>query len=94
MAASANQTLNCSVVFIDIVEYSKKTVEDQLRVKERLNALLVRRLLPKHRLREVSPRSLRDRRIFAGGVLGASVLGAPIVLDLSVVSLGRRRIPR
>lgn len=36
----ANRTFICSVVFIDIVEYSKKSVNEQIRVKERFNALL------------------------------------------------------
>jgi class 3 adenylate cyclase len=35
-----NRTLICSVLFIDIVEYSQKPVVEQSRVKERFNALL------------------------------------------------------
>jgi len=36
-----NRTFICSVVFIDIVEYSKKPVNEQIRLKERFNALLI-----------------------------------------------------
>ena len=35
-----NRTFICSVVFIDIVEYTKKSVNDQIRIKERFNILL------------------------------------------------------
>jgi class 3 adenylate cyclase len=36
----SNRTFICSVVFIDIVEYTKKSVNEQIRLKERFNALL------------------------------------------------------
>lgn len=42
--SNGNRTFICSVVFIDIVEYSKKSVAEQLQVKEQLNALLARAL--------------------------------------------------
>jgi class 3 adenylate cyclase len=35
-----NRTFICSVVFIDIVEYTKKSVNEQIQLKERFNALL------------------------------------------------------
>ena len=35
-----NRTLICSVLFLDIVEYSRKPVAEQIAVKDRLNALL------------------------------------------------------
>jgi hypothetical protein len=35
-----NRTFICSVVFIDIAEYTKKSVNEQIRIKERFNALL------------------------------------------------------
>jgi class 3 adenylate cyclase len=35
-----NRTFICSVVFIDIVAYSKKPVDDQMRLKEQFNAIL------------------------------------------------------
>jgi hypothetical protein len=35
-----NRTFICSVVFLDIVEYSKKPVEEQIRLKEHFNVIL------------------------------------------------------
>lgn len=35
-----NRTFICSVVFIDIVEYTKKSVDEQIRLKQRFNTLL------------------------------------------------------
>jgi class 3 adenylate cyclase len=35
-----NRTLICSVLFVDIVEYSRKSVSEQTRLKDRFNALL------------------------------------------------------
>jgi len=40
MQAAPNRTFICSVVFLDIVEYSKKPVAEQIVLKERLNRLL------------------------------------------------------
>lgn len=39
-APRQNRTFICSVLFLDIVEYSSKPVAMQIRVKERLNRLL------------------------------------------------------
>lgn len=39
-----NRTFICSVAFIDIVEYSKKSVADQMRAKEQFNLLLAQTL--------------------------------------------------
>jgi hypothetical protein len=39
-AAASNRTFICSVVFLDIVEYSKKPVAEQIAFKERLNNML------------------------------------------------------
>lgn len=44
MLARGNRTFICSVVFIDIVEYSRKAVAEQIRLKEQLNALLAEAL--------------------------------------------------
>src|SRR5262245_47283823 len=44
MAARGNRTVLCSVVFIDIVEYSKKSVEEQMQIKQQFNSLLLRAL--------------------------------------------------
>jgi hypothetical protein len=40
MDQRTNRTFICSVLFLDIVEYSKKPVEEQIAVKGRFNALL------------------------------------------------------
>src|SRR5574341_484340 len=40
MQTAINRTFICSVVFLDIVEYSRKPVAEQIFFKERLNALL------------------------------------------------------
>jgi class 3 adenylate cyclase len=37
---SSSRTLVCSVLFLDIAEYSKKTVADQLQLKQAFNAML------------------------------------------------------
>lgn len=40
MDQRTNRTFICSVLFLDIVEYSKKPVEEQIEMKERFNDLL------------------------------------------------------
>src|SRR3954471_20881621 len=40
MAESHSRTLICSVLFIDIVEYSRKPVIEQIALKDRFNAIL------------------------------------------------------
>lgn len=40
MAESSGRTVVCSVLFLDIVEYSKKSVAEQARLKQRSNELL------------------------------------------------------
>ncbi len=42
--ANDNRTFVCSVAFIDIVEYSKKSVAEQMRAKEQFNLLLAQAL--------------------------------------------------
>jgi len=44
MQAASNRTFICSVVFLDIVEYSKKPVTEQILYKERLNSMLTEAL--------------------------------------------------
>ncbi len=44
MPANGNRTVICSVAFIDIVEYSKKSVAEQMRVKDLFNELLAKAL--------------------------------------------------
>ena len=38
--SKGNRTFICSVVFIDIVEYTRKAVTEQIQLKELLNAFL------------------------------------------------------
>ena len=40
MEERGNKTIICSVFFLDIIEYSKKSVADQISLKERFNAFL------------------------------------------------------
>lgn len=40
MADNSNRTLVCSIVFLDIVEYSKKPVAEQLALKQRFNSIV------------------------------------------------------
>ncbi len=40
MQAASNRTFICSVVFLDIIGYSRKPVSEQIQLKERLNDLL------------------------------------------------------
>ncbi len=44
MSNRGNHAFICTVVFIDIVEYSKKSVTDQMQTKEQFNTLLARAL--------------------------------------------------
>jgi len=46
MQTTINRTFICSVVFLDIVEYSRKPVAEQIFFKERLNTLLTEALAP------------------------------------------------
>jgi len=39
---SSSRTLVCSVLFLDIVEYSRKPVAEQLQLKQLFNAVLER----------------------------------------------------
>ncbi len=42
MDHTSNRTFVCSVLFLDIVEYTKKSVTEQMKLKQRFNALLIR----------------------------------------------------
>ena len=86
---SSGRTLVCSVLFLDIVEYSKKPVAEQLQIKQAFNAALARALEP------VAP---RDRIILDTGD-GAAItfLGDPedalfaaIAMRDAVATLGAR----
>lgn len=71
MDNTSNRTFVCSVLFIDIVEYTKKSVTEQLRLKQRFNTLLIRAL------QQVAP---SDRIVLDTGD-GAAIcfLGSPEV---------------
>ena len=80
MQAATNRTFICSVVFLDIVEYSKKHVTEQIQIKERLNGLLTEALA------NVAP---NDRIILdTGDGAALSFLGDPE--DALFVSLALR----
>lgn len=69
MSSSGNRNFICTVVFIDIVGFSKKAVADQLRIKQQLNQLLAAALQP------VPP---KDRIILdTGDGAAVSFLGDP-----------------
>ena len=50
MAELANRTLVCSVLFIDLVGYSRKGVSEQVRIKQQFNSMLA------SALEQVAPR--------------------------------------
>jgi class 3 adenylate cyclase len=80
MQAVSNRTFICSVVFLDLVEYSKKPVAEQIQLKERLNSLLTEALA------NVAP---NDRIILdTGDGAALSFLGDPE--DALFVSLALR----
>ena len=69
MLGRGNRTFICSVVFADIVEYSKKPVADQMKLKDEFNALI------SEVIREVA---VGDRIILdTGDGVAISFLGAP-----------------
>ena len=45
MNEQPNRTFVCSVLFLDIVEYAKRSVAEQMTLKQRFNALLGQVLL-------------------------------------------------
>ena len=80
MQTAINRTFICSVVFLDIVEYSRKPVAEQIFFKERLNTLLTEALA------NVAP---NDRIILdTGDGAALSFLGDPE--DALYVSLALR----
>jgi hypothetical protein len=80
MQTAINRTFICSVVFLDMVEYSKKPVAEQIFFKERLNTLLTEALA------NVAP---NDRIILdTGDGAALSFLGDPE--DALYVSLSLR----
>ena len=69
MLDRGNRTFICSVVFADIVEYSKKPVADQMRLKDEFNALISE---------AIKDMAADDRIILdTGDGVAISFLGAP-----------------
>ncbi|HWN30307.1 MAG TPA: adenylate/guanylate cyclase domain-containing protein [Burkholderiales bacterium] len=69
MLDRGNRTFICSVVFADIVEYSKKPVADQMRLKDEFNALISE---------AIKDMAVDDRIILdTGDGVAISFLGAP-----------------
>ena len=71
MDNTSNRTFVCSVLFLDIVEYAKKSVTEQLKLKQRFNALLIQAL----RLVATSDRIVLD----TGDGAAICFLGSPEV---------------
>ena len=79
MTARSNRTFICSVLFLDIVEYSKKPVAEQIWIKDHFNALL------SEALSAVAP---GDRIILdTGDGAAISFLGDPEAALFSALSL-------
>lgn len=69
MSARINKTSICSVVFLDIIDYSKMSVSDQSDIKEQFNALI------NEAIKDIAQ---NDRIILdAGDGAAISLLGAP-----------------
>ncbi len=69
MPERASRTFICSVLFLDIVEYSRKPVAEQIRLKDRFNALIA------SAIREIPP---ADRIILdTGDGVAINFLGDP-----------------
>ncbi len=69
MPERANRTFICSVLFLDIAEYSKKPVSEQIQLKDRFNALIA------ESIRDISP---NDRIILdTGDGVAINFLGDP-----------------
>ena len=63
MPERASRTFICSVLFLDIVGYSRKPVAEQIRLKDRFNGLIasaIREISPVHILKtKVSKQRLK-----------------------------------
>lgn len=69
MPERANRTFICSVLFLDIAEYSKKPVSEQIQLKDRFNALIAQAI------RDIAP---NDRIILdTGDGVAINFLGDP-----------------
>src|ERR1700682_1431599 len=69
MPERANRTFICSVLFLDIAEYSKKPVSEQIQLKDRFNSLIA------ESIRDIAP---NDRIILdTGDGVAVNFLGDP-----------------
>ena len=82
-----NRTFICSTVFVDLVEYSRKSVSEQLALKDRFTALLARAGtfsdpgLRAYELYGLDPRGeRRRRRLYAAAavIMAVALVGAGI----------------
>lgn len=86
MAEFQNRTLICSVLFIDIVDYSRKAVVEQIELKDRFNALI------SEALRGVA---VNDRIILDTVACAAiSFIGDPEDAPLALPQIALQRSPR
>ncbi|MGH8760109.1 MAG: hypothetical protein ACREVW_11455, partial [Burkholderiales bacterium] len=86
MPERANRTFVCSVLFLDIAEYSKKPVSEQIHLKDQFNALIA------EAIRDIAP---NDRIILdTGDGVAISFLGDPEDALFVAMSLRESFAPR
>ena len=86
MPERANRTFICSVLFLDIAEYSKKPVSEQIQLKDRFNALIA------ESIRDIAP---NDRIILdTGDGVAVNFLGDPEDALFVAMSLRESFAPR
>jgi len=86
MPERANRTFICSVLFLDLAEYSKKPVSEQIQLKDRFNALIA------ESIRDIAP---NDRIILdTGDGVAINFLGDPEDSLFVAMSLRESFAPR
>ena len=86
MPERANRTFICSVLFLDIAEYSKKPVSEQIQLKDQFNALIA------EAIRDIAP---NDRIILdTGDGVAINFLGDPEDALFVAMSLRESFAPR
>jgi PEGA domain len=86
MPERANRTFICSVLFLDIAEYSKKPVSEQIQLKDQFNALIA------ESIRDIAP---NDRIILdTGDGVAINFLGDPEDALFVAMSLRESFAPR
>ena len=86
MPERANRTFICSVLFLDIAEYSKKPVSEQIQLKDRFNSLIA------ESIRDIAP---NDRIILdTGDGVAVNFLGDPEDALFVAMSLRESFAPR